>query len=83
MAFEKNNTFGTGRPLNSQNKVQSKDGLKQLLNIILDDLTTNYDTLNNSDKVKLLIGYKHFFGLPLDEGQYQNFCFDFHANNMK
>lgn len=79
MGFEKNNTFGTGRPLNSQNKVQSKDSLKDLLNIILDDLTTNYDTLNNSDKVKLLIGYKHFFGIPIDELKFHGIQFDFNG----
>jgi len=79
MGFEKNNNFGTGRPLNSQNKVQSKEALKDLLNIILDDLKTNYNTLNNSDKVKLLIGYKHFFGIPIDEVKFHNIQFDFNG----
>jgi hypothetical protein len=78
MPFQKNNEFSSGRPKNATNKIKSKESLNNLLELILIDLTTNYDLLNNSDKVKLLIGYKHFFGIPLESiNDFKAIHFDF------
>jgi len=78
MPFQKNNEFSSGRPKNATNKIKSKETLNNLLELILIDLTTNYDLLNNSDKVKLLIGYKHFFGIPLESiNDFKSIHFDF------
>ncbi len=75
MPFQKNNTLSNGRPPGAANKLKNKEKLHELLEVVLADLCENYDSVSNSDKVKLLIGYKHYFGLPIAEPE--NFNFDF------
>jgi len=76
MPFQKNNTLSTGRPPGAANKLKNIEQLHDLLQVILADLAINYDSLTNSDKVKLLIGYKHYFGLPITEPADFNFDFN-------
>lgn len=57
MKFSKGNTYGKGRPSGSQNKTPNKALVVELLDKIVQDLTTNYNTLRTHEKIRIL---QHF-----------------------
>lgn len=50
--FQKGNDYGKGRPKGSPNQINKADCVK-LVNMLLEDLTTNYHTLNTYQKLRL------------------------------
>ena len=55
----------TGRPVGSQNKTPDRQKAVELLNRIIEDLSSNYELLNNEEKLKLLSVFKNLFETSL------------------
>jgi hypothetical protein len=53
--FQKGNSYGQGRPKGSPNAINKTEAIN-LVNMLLEDLTTNYETLSVWQKLKLF-GY--------------------------
>jgi hypothetical protein len=51
----------SGRPLGSKNKLPNKEALVELVETIVDDLTTNYDKLNTNQKIRVLQHFNHLY----------------------
>jgi hypothetical protein len=51
----------TGRPVGSQNKTPDRQKAVELLNRIIEDLSSNYELLNNEEKLKLLSVFRNLF----------------------
>jgi hypothetical protein len=62
MPFEKGYSGNpNGRPLGSKNKLPNKESLVELVETIVDDLTTNYDKLNTNQKIRVLQHFNHLY----------------------
>lgn len=67
MPFSKNdfNINRAGRPIGSQNKTPDRQKAVELLNRIIEDLSSNYELLTNDEKLKLLSVFKNLFETSL------------------
>lgn len=67
MPFSKNdlNINRHGRPVGSHNKTPDRQKAVELLNRIIEDLSSNYELLNNEEKLKLLSVFKNLFETSL------------------
>lgn len=63
--FKENNTHSTGRPLGSLNKAPKRETLVQLLNNIVDEFLTDYNTLSKDEKIAILKSFRHLYGSVL------------------
>jgi hypothetical protein len=63
MAFGKNDLRinRNGRPQGSKNRIPDKDKAIDLLNRIIEDLTSSFDELTRDEKIKLLQVFRHLY----------------------
>ncbi len=61
MKFQKNNTYGVGRPLNSKNKLPDRSQICELVELIVSDFQNQYDKLSTAEKIKILEVFKNLF----------------------
>jgi hypothetical protein len=80
--FEKGNTFGKGRPKNSQNKTTSKikEYLQSIAEHIEGDLMSDIDCLSPSERIKLWLSLQEFLIPKLSRHQVQDSDSDININ---
>ena len=63
MPFEKDDVRinRTGRPMGSQNKVPDRQKAVELLNKVIEDLSSQFEFLTTEEKIKLLQVFKGLF----------------------
>jgi hypothetical protein len=61
MAFTPNNTYGKGRPLNSKNKLPDRESICNLIESILTDFQTKYESLTTAEKIKILEVFRNLY----------------------
>ena len=61
MAFTPNNTYGKGRPLNSKNKLPDRESICNLIESILTDFQSKYETLTTAEKIKILEVFRNLY----------------------
>lgn len=59
--FKANNTYSKGRPLGSRNLAPCKKTTIELLDMIVNDITANYEVLDIDTKVRLLNTFRHLW----------------------
>ena len=61
MAFTPNNTYGKGRPLNSKNKLPDRESICNLIESILTDFQSKYESLTTAEKIKILEVFRNLY----------------------
>ena len=61
MPFLPNNRYSSGRPKGSKNILPSRKEIVSLIDIIINDLTTNYELLTTQEKLQLLNTFKSLY----------------------
>jgi hypothetical protein len=59
--FRQGNTYGKGRPLGAKNLLPNRQIAVELIDIIIQDIQSNYEQLDMEHKIRILNTFRHLF----------------------